>query len=445
MDELQNLQPGKIKRKNRRSQSESFMQLPELSTQSNHFDDPLLDQSNDRLSLNAVEAASNDQFSDALLDDLLKSSTDIALENAAAAETPARALSIEHIEATSTDDSTHEADGDSTNNNGLIDENKSVSPLDLLNAPTAAPQRDDIRKLTPSRRPKQAQNTSTPLNVAASPVPEAVETTIQRATHAADKTLDALARLEAATDRAERRHFFNSAVAYILFCVILALGLYFALNYKAASKYAFNAANQEKFEKLLSEKKILDDVFEKDQRASSEAYEVYQLIEQGRYEESIERYVKIRADLTHPAESALLEQKIDTIRWKLADNAYHDGIVLYRDENLEQARDAFFKSLSYKENTAYTDTLHYYLAMSLYQLGDYEGARAYFEKAMQGQLGTEMDANARYFRAISAEKVGDEVEAYSLFDQFLRKYKNHKYSDDAIKRRAKHEKAAKTN
>ena len=312
----------------------------------------------------------------------------------------------------------------------------SASPLDLLAASDPVQERDDIRKLTPSSRRRQPQQPS----LAAAPVPDAIESTIQRATQAADKTVEALNKLELITDRVERRSFFSSIGAYVLFCVILSLGLYFALNYRASAKYAYNAVDREQYEKLLNAKKILEAEYEKDNRASTEAYEVYQLIERGSYEESIERYVKIRADLTHPAEAALLEQKIDAVRWRLADNAYHDGLILFREDNLEQARDAFFKSLSYKANTAYSHLLYYYLGKSLYQLGDFAGARSYFEKAQQSELGSELDANARFYRAAAAEKVGDVTDACTQYDQFLKKYRYHRYADEATKRRAKLEK-----
>jgi len=313
----------------------------------------------------------------------------------------------------------------------------SASPLDLLAAADAAPERDDIRKLTPSSRRRQPQQ-ATP---ASAPVPDAVETTIQQATKLAEKNVEISNKLEIAINKLERRLFFNSAACYVLFCIILSLGFYFALSYKFESRNMHNAINIQEFKKLEAEKNAANTEYEKEQKASTEAYEVYQLIEQGRYEEAIDRYNKIRENLKHPAESALLAEKIDTVKWRLADNAYHDGIILFRESNFEQARDAFFKSLNYKENTAYTHLLYYYLAMSFYNLMDYEGARSYFEKAQQGELGSEFDANSKYYRAVSAEKVGDETEAYVQYDQFLKKYRYHRFADEATKHRTKLEKS----
>lgn len=459
MDDLQDLQPGRIKRKNKKNPSERMMQLPGTDTPSASA--AIL--SNDILPSSLLDASSPQSRNSYLLDDLLKQEepTEAAPETLLENETPPTPAAP----TASATPSTSWLRGVQGEGKGPADDiadilqssiekraasqqdmtpaehtPKTVSPLDLLDAAReetkTATGREDIRKLTPSQRKKHTKH-----QAPEPPTTDAVETTIQRATQAADKTLEAMNQLQAVIDKAERRHFFNSAAAYVLFCVILTLGLYYALNYRASAKYAYQLVQQERYEKLLNAKKILDAEFERDQRASSEAYEVYQLVEQERYEEAIERYIKIQANLTHPAEAALLAQKIDTIRWRMADNAYHDGIILFREQNYDQARDAFFKSLTYKENTAYTHMLHYYLATCLFQLGDFEGARSNFEKAQEnGLLNAEMDANARYYRAVSAEKVGDLSEAYTQYELFTRKYRYHKNADDANRAKARLEK-----
>ncbi len=462
MDDFQALQPGKIKRKNRRSQSESFMQLPEMNQASQSGMPDLTTSIGD----DASNFPPSDSQRDSSFDDLLNLSLDApnppvahedALDSSAAlddertnsgawiknASTPRRSLAqaviavdnAEHDAAQTTDATPNEAATKpaETTPTPL----STASPLDLLAASDTASERDDIRKLTPSSRRRQPQQ---PV-VASAPVHDAVETTIQLATKAADKNIELSNKLEISINKIERTHFFNSAACYVLFCVILTLGLYFALSYKLESRNAANALSIQEYKALEKDRNILNAEYQKDQKALTEAYEVYQLVEQGKYEESIDRFVKIRGDLSHPAEIALLEEKIDSVKWRLADNAYHDGIILYRDDNFEQARDAFYKSLTYKENTAYTHLLYYNLAMSLYQLKDYEEARSYFAKAQQGELGSEFDANAKFYRAAAAEKVGDEKEAYIQYDQFLKKYRYHRFADEATKRRTRLEKS----
>ena len=461
MDDLQDLQPGRIKRKNKKNPSESIMQLPGVDT----LTPSTGTLSQDALPSSLLDAAAQNRSS-YLLDDLLKddlSEPCASEDEAVQGEDVSTASAGEEVSTPSSSwlrgvqsdgKGTTDSIADLLQGSGKEEDTsspmessssqhaaKAVSPLDLLDAAKEetkpAGGREDNRKLTPSARRRNQQQPKD----ASAPVPDAVDTTIQRLAKTADKLQEALSQLQAATDRAERRHFFNSAAAYLLFCIILTLGLYYALNYRAAAKYATQAVSQERYEKLLNAKKILDKEFDKDQLALSEAYEVYQLVEQERYEEAIERYIKIQAHLTHPAESALLAQKIDTIRWRLADSAYHDGIILFREQNYDQARDAFFKSLSYKETTAYTHMLYYYLATCLFNLGDFEGARSNFEKAQEsGQLNAEFDANARYYRAVAAEKVGDVSEAYTQYDLFTRRYRYHKNADDANRAKARLEK-----
>ncbi|MFA5624784.1 MAG: tetratricopeptide repeat protein [Bradymonadales bacterium] len=241
--------------------------------------------------------------------------------------------------------------------------------------------------------------------------------------------------------QAERRVFFNSAVAYILFCVVIASGLYFSLNYKAKAKYNEQLAQIEGYKSLVNVKQILEQEFEKSQIASKQAFEVYQLSEQGRYDEALQRFTEVRGNLNHPAELALLEERIENIRWKLANNSYREALGLYLEGNLEQARDTFFKSQSYKKDTPYTHLLNHYLAMSLFNLGDYEGARQFFREALSADLAPEMDAISRYNFAFASEKVGANTEAYEAYEAFIKKYRYHRLADDASKRQSRLERA----
>jgi tetratricopeptide (TPR) repeat protein len=249
--------------------------------------------------------------------------------------------------------------------------------------------------------------------------------------------LDTLAKLQNTNIQNERRYTLNLIIAFSVLAVLTVIGVWGGSSLNSKVKNQDVKFKNEAYLNAVNARKILEDEFDREKRGSAAAFEVYQRIEQGLYEESIEKFVEVRDQLTHPAEIALLEQRIDEIQWKLAENAYHDGVMLFNASNFEQARDAFFKSLSHKENTAYSPRLNYYLAMSLFELGDFEGARRYFAYINSADLSSDMDAQARYYRAIAAEKLGDEAEAYEQFDQFLRKYRYHRLAAEAAKHRAK--------
>jgi len=445
MDETKEHKPGRLKRKSKRSASASFMALPavdsgEILREGALLGDELVDSKTDlpnslldfvidstHASGTFVTPPPPDEWSDAQAQPSHFASSSPGSRSLAQAEAPFQAAPVS--------------------------ERHTSSPLATLATRRRMPSktgdasRDHIRASAladtlPSSAtvPRLTSAHDSPLTDPQNPHGR-FETALAQAESSARHALDALAQIQSIQVRSERRQFFNSAAAYALFCIVIAVGLYFAINYKASSKYHEIQYKNEIYQNTLHAKRILEDEFERNRLASSAAFEVYQLTEQGRFEEAIERFTAVRATLNHPAETALLESRIDGIRWRLADNAYHDGVILYNEQNLEQARDAFFKSLAYKENTAYTHMLHYYLAMSLFQLGDFEGARRYFEQAQAGNLSPDMDANTRFYRAAAAERVGDESEAFTQYDQFLRRYRNHRLADEASKRRARLERS----
>lgn len=251
------------------------------------------------------------------------------------------------------------------------------------------------------------------------------------------RALDTLTKLQNTNAQNERQYktILFVALAFMIAVVIVVCFAYAKL-YRLSQANELRALN-ERYTRVLDEKEILASEFNKEKAGSEAAFAVYQLIEKGLFEDAIERFNETRDALTHPAEIALLEQKIDALKWKLAENAFHDGLMLYNAQNFEQSRDAFFKSLTLKENTAYASRLFYFLAMSLYQLGDFEGARKYFMSITASDLGADMEANARFYRAVSEEKLGNDADAYEQFDGFLKKFRYHKFADEAVKHRSK--------
>ena len=251
------------------------------------------------------------------------------------------------------------------------------------------------------------------------------------------RCLDTLTRLQNTNAQNERRYVLYLSIGFIILAILTVTGVVVGMGMRNTAKYNELKFKHEVYTNTLNANAVLEAEFEKEKRGSAAAYEVYQHIAQGEFVEAVEKFNEVRGELTHPAEIALLEQKIDEIRWNLAEKAYHDGVMRFNSANYEQARDAFFKSLSHKKNTDYTPRLNYYLAMSLYQLGDFEGARRYFSEITPSDLSAEMDANTRFYRAVSAEKLGDVTEAAEQYDMFLKKFRNHRLADLATKNRAK--------
>ncbi len=239
----------------------------------------------------------------------------------------------------------------------------------------------------------------------------------------------------------ERKYVLNSVFAYVIFCVLIFAGLYFVFEMRSAKNLADADAYEADVQRLTERISIAETELEKAREASHFAFEVYQLIEQARHDEALARFVAVRDRLINPAEVALLQAQIDVLQWKLAENAYREGLDLFGRGSFEQARDAFFHSQSYQTETPYSHLLNYHLATCLFELGDFAGARHTYESALEHDLPSDLDAEARYRQAVSTEELGEADKAYELYQRFVKRRRYHKHSDDVVRRMGRIERA----
>lgn len=261
----------------------------------------------------------------------------------------------------------------------------------------------------------------------------------QTATAHADFTLRGISQeLRALSQRQasyESKAVLNSVFAYVIFCALIFGALYFVFDLRSAKNAVDERYYETEFERQAERLTLLEAELEKYRQGSHHAFEVYQLIEQARHTEALERYVAVRDRIINPAEAAMLEARVGAVRWKLAENAYREGLDFFTKENHEQARDAFFHSLSLQTDTPYVHLLNYHLGLSLYHLGDFQGSRHYFEAALAKELPRDLESEARYLYAVATENVGMASEAFELYDAFLKRYRSYNaHADDVHKR-----------
>lgn len=409
MTDINNIHPGKLKRKNKKNATPSVVDLPGINNQptpGNLLGDVLFD---------TEDAVSSPSSSSSLVD--LKPvplAQEVSLKSDDDIDAPP-----------------------SSPLDKLKSDSKPKPASDSSDASSNSTSTEMPESIAPHRLQKKNSKQKSVLPEAAPADNAKLQELLNQAHDINQKCIDTLNQLQNTNVQNEKRYALYLTIGFAILVILAIIGVVAGINLKNNAKTSDIKFKQEAYTNAINEKKVLEAEYEKDRKGSDAAFEVYHKIEQGLFEEAVEQFAAVRNELTHPAEIALLEEKIESIKWKLAENAYHDGVMLFNASNFEQARDAFFKSFSLQENTSYTPRLYYYLAMSLYQLTDFEGARRYFSRISPSELSPDMDALTRYYRGICAEKLGDENEAYEQFDSFLKKYKFHRLADDAVKHRAK--------
>lgn len=230
----------------------------------------------------------------------------------------------------------------------------------------------------------------------------------------------------------ERKSVLLSVVSYILFCVIISGALYLVFKARMGGQEANIEAHDAQLSELDERLKLTESELRRYRQSERNAFEVFQLIEEGRHEEALALFVEVRDTLINPAEAALLREKTEALKWKLAEDAYREAYLQFRNKEYERARDGFFHSLSFKEETAFKHLLHYHLGISLFELGDHEGARRYLGLALsvENAIPEDLVEEGDFFFAVSTYKSGYRDEAYELFNRYI---KRHRYTRNFAK------------
>ena len=236
----------------------------------------------------------------------------------------------------------------------------------------------------------------------------------------------------------ERRYVFNSAIAYVIFCVLIFTGLYYVFQ----ARMSVDSAEVEALQSKLTDSKQLHEnaKIEHAKLIDSRKYanEIFNLIQQGRDEKALHRFNETGTRILNPTEGALLRQQVELLKTKLAQRTYQKGKQQFADMDYEQASKTFRASLTYQESTTYSTTLYCYLGMSLFNLKEYEGSRDYLERALRVEDGLPQSLllKARYLHAVSTEEVGMRDEALVLYGDYLKGKgaRATEFAEDVVKR-----------
>lgn len=234
-------------------------------------------------------------------------------------------------------------------------------------------------------------------------------------------------------DTYQRRYLFNSAVAYVLFVVVIFTGLFMVFNARVSAyeeEVGHYTVRNEQLQTRLDE--ILADL-ERRRDAENRAYAFWELIQSGRQEEVVEQFARVQAELTDRAMIELLRDRVNEIAYGLAESAYREGLTYMQNERWSEARDAFLESGSRVERTPWAPELNYNLGLALFQLEDYEGALNHLESALAtGELDEAHTADARYTRAEALRETGRLAEAIEGFRGFRDQHPTHRMVGRAL-------------
>ena len=234
-------------------------------------------------------------------------------------------------------------------------------------------------------------------------------------------------------DSYQRKYIFNSAVAYVVFSVLIFTGVYLVYDTRVTSYEREVAHYQSANEQLQERLDVSLAELERRRQSEDSAYAFFELIQSGRREEVVEQFGEVQAQLSDRAMVELLRDRVEEISYGLADEAYREGLTWAQNEQWSDARDAFLDSLNRVERTPWSPELHFNLGLALNELADYEGALHYLDEALASQeLDEAHSASARYTRALALESTGRLAEAIEGFRDFRSNHPYHRNTNRAL-------------
>jgi tetratricopeptide (TPR) repeat protein len=230
----------------------------------------------------------------------------------------------------------------------------------------------------------------------------------------------------------ERRSFFNSSVAYVLFVVLVFVGLY--MNFQAKVETYGVKLDERGREIGTLERQVADLTrsLERWQQIEKELLEFEHLITTGKKEQAVKHF----SDLRLLSFSGLLEELVVKFKSEVARDKYDQGVKTFEQKNFSRAKALFEASLEYEGSPPYLGDLLYYQGKSLLRLENYKEAIKLLTKAQTFKHERKVRADIDYNLARAYDMENDKRAARRLWYRFYLRYRHtEKHRAQRAKRR----------
>lgn len=229
----------------------------------------------------------------------------------------------------------------------------------------------------------------------------------------------------------ERRAFWNSAGANLLFLVVVIGVVKLAWDARIDAVTAETAGTKQRIQKL---EKDLDDTRKRADdraRAESEASAFYELIREGRRQEVIDGFDALRQkDLTR-AEIAFFTDAVDRARAELSIKSYELGLDHMRTGRWHEAAVAFEDAIKQKETAAHTPSARLNLARAYRKLNRQRDAIPMLVQLSEASPDKEVMDDATFLLAECLIDIQAWNDAKTTLRSFIHRFPDSPYLNDA--------------
>lgn len=230
----------------------------------------------------------------------------------------------------------------------------------------------------------------------------------------------------------ERRMLWNSAVAYVLFVVLIFVGLKMAYDVRVSQ-------DEEKIDRLQQEKADLKQQIEKNRpqqtrETRNEAAEaaissVYEFYRNENYEQVLAQWDRLRAEgidnHLKPNERSIFRDLVTQSRSRLSFERFQRGLQAIHEERWQDAETELRQAISLDRASPYVTRVQYQLSEVLKAEGRCEEAITILQALIEADLDRDMADEYHLSVADCHERMRQFDKALSLYLQFAEKFENY--------------------
>lgn len=229
----------------------------------------------------------------------------------------------------------------------------------------------------------------------------------------------------------ERRTFWNSAAANLLFVVVVLAVVKFAWDARVDSVTTETRQAKEQITKLEQEIAALNADGEARAQAESAATAFYELLRSGKQRELIEAFENVRKERLTRAERAIFQDAVHRARSQLSVNAYHEGLEHVRAGRWHEAVVALQESLRFDEGATHSPSAQLNLARGYRRLNRQRDAIPILVKLSEASSDAEVLDDAMFLLAECLIDIQAWNDAKTTLRTFIRRYPKSAYINDA--------------
>jgi TolA-binding protein len=229
----------------------------------------------------------------------------------------------------------------------------------------------------------------------------------------------------------ERRISWNSAVAYIVFVVVVFAALKLAWDARVDAikgETEQRGADNERLRKELKDAQKRD---EDRARAETRAAQFAELVRQGKRVDLVEQWEAMKKEPLSKAEAALFADAVERARNEIAAQMYQQGMDKVRVQRWQEAASAFEDSLKYKEDSAISPNVKLGLASAYRHLNRQKDAIPILTQLAENPVDKEIHDDALYDLANCQTDIQAWNDAKNTWRTLIRRFPESRYAAEA--------------